>query len=479
MIASGQSQRVSANFKDDYLVPLFKHIHNDINPSDDTKLESLFQYFQQSIENNDHNELSTNIQKIGKYFKLNDPKIHEDSMTASIISTICAIITQQNYTDDFISLDHNNIAAIMSVRLLLDCIWCLTTALLYRRDDFVSSISVVDICIYLLNEIEIYEKSIASSILNFMANLCSSEEDRNYILKNVSIDLIFSFIVRYEGSCRKEVQHLLHNIFRFQFGLLAQDNSCEITDIFKTLVDRLMSLKYIDNIMNCIALSSRFIDFQAIIQNIPEIASMAKKNIKGSIDSIESIDSFCSCIRFLGNISQLTIEDCIPILQQILHIHDEVYNAEESNQSSFILNKANDLYAAVCWGLYKSNRQNDLENYFTSGIVDLIFKNFYICSYSPRKYAAILLSSIACDCNESSDFSQYLIDLGIIQIISPFAKLNEKPSTQEIILSAIVALHQEEFAEDYVGDSYDELAASDDEKVSYIAQQIINDLNET
>lgn len=236
--------------------------------------------------------------------------------------------------------------------------------------------------------------------------------------------------------------------------------------------------------MNCVALSARFIrDFPTFIQQIPDLISFAKSHMKISLENINTIDICSSCARFLGQINEFSVHIAVNMIRSLLELNNQVDEAianEVEIPITFadIKTKSYDLFATICWALFKTNQFTDVESCFNLGLVDLIFSMFHIATFVAKKFAVIFLSALCSECCETSKHAEHLLELGIIQIIAPFAKLNEKPLTQELVITAIVSLHQASEAEDLLGDAIEEFLDSEDEKVAQVAQEFVNQLEE-
>ena len=195
--------------------------------ANNSEFGQLLQKLPEVLSSFDHNLISSHIQEIGRQIKNYSNENRYDSILAMDISLMIAMVTRNNYVNENFSFDYSQFSGIMSTRIFVDCLWTLTNVLVQRKDILLSVCPIEDICSFLLQNVEITERCVASTILSFFANVCSSEEDRNTFLSSLSIDQIFEFIQSYEEACTKETERLLMNIFRFNFNQFCDENTIE------------------------------------------------------------------------------------------------------------------------------------------------------------------------------------------------------------------------------------------------------------
>ena len=422
------------------------------------------------ITENKVEEASSALEEFGRRIKNGDCKKSNENQVSMVVLLCCSLLTNNSFSNQGITFNADAFASVKTARIVIDALWCLSIAFIYAKE---TALSVFDIGVLTSSIIENIDLSIdsgvAKSVLTLFANFASSEEGRNTLIRSVELETIFSIISSYEQTCKQEVQHLLHNMFRFKIISGDEEEEEEEISILTQMFSLLLQLQDKKFILNCLSIAgSNTPNFKSIVSQVPGVINFAKENVKLN-NSKESIETCAACIRFLGQLRAVDVNIGFNIFNQMFEL------INNGAQFSF-----NDLASAVCWAISRSNI--DVKQAFETGFVDQLFNLSEGFSYECKKYSIICLSIIACECGnpegEQNEFGEYLLQKEIIQLIAPFARTTEKPRTQELVLSAIIALASANEAYDYLGDPIEDIAETDDEKVALIAQTFIDQLDE-
>jgi hypothetical protein len=424
----------------------------------------------ETIVGNRVDEASNALQTFGRCMKQGNNKERDNMKVSMIILLCCSLLTDNSFTNQEITFNAEAFAEVKTARIVIDALWCLSISFLYAKDIASSIFDIGEFSLSLIENVDIcIDSGIAKSLITLFANFASSNEGRNMLIRSLGVETIFSIVSTCETKCQQEIQHLLHNMFRFKIITGEEESEEEEKAVLTQMFSFLLQLTSKKCILNCLSIAACNIqNFREFVSHVPDIVTFARANAK--LDkSKECIDICSSCIRLLGQINEIDIDTAHLILSQILEFI--------SDGSPF---SYNEVASAVCWAVSVS--EFDVTKAFKIGFVDQLFALTDNFQYQCKKYSIICLSIIACECGnpegEQNEYGQYLIDSGIIQLIAPFARSTEKPKTQELVLSAIVSLASEDDAYDFLGDPIDDLAESEDEKVSLVAQLFIKRLNE-